>query len=107
MDGPVSPYSSTLVREGRLLLLLADDGAVRCDPVALAEVSFEPFKEIGPAAGTDDEHVPAVVLVSLAAQIAERSKGIQGARDNGLGDSEYLGQSADRVRTRRQVDHHQ
>ncbi len=44
------------------------------DAVALAEVSFEPFKKFGPVAGADDEDIAAVVLVALAAQIAERAQ---------------------------------
>ncbi len=77
--------SSTAVGEG---WLLSDDRSVRGgDPVALAEVSFEPFKEIGPFPGPDDEDVAAIVLVPLAPEIAERAEGVQGARHHRLGNA--------------------
>src|SRR5437764_15029322 len=86
-DGPESENCSALVGVGRGL---ADDRPVggRAD-VPLPEVALEPFKKVCPAAGSDDEHVPAVVLVSFAAQIAERPERVQGASDHRLGHSEH------------------
>ena len=87
---------------------LADDRPVcRGAAVALAEVALEPFKEICPVAGADDEHVAPVVLVSFAAEIAERAERIQGASDDRLGYAEHPGKAAHGVRTGRQVDQHQ
>src|SRR4029079_4476568 len=97
---------STLVSVGGRL---SDDRTVRrgAAVAALAEVALEPFKKICPAVGADDEHVAAVVLVPLAAQIAECAERIQGASDHRLRYAENAGKAANRVRTGGQVDHHQ
>src|SRR3954451_5104379 len=103
--GPVSAKSSALMGVG---WCLADDWPVRGGAaVALADVALEPFKKVCPVAGADDEHVAPVVLVSFAAQIAERAERIQGASDHRLRNSKHPGKAADGVRTRRQVDQHQ
>src|SRR6476469_6651709 len=104
-DGPVRPNPLTLVGVGRGL---SDDWPVgRAVAVAFAEVALEAFKKICPAAGADDEHVAAVVLVPLAAQIAERAERIQGAGDDRLRNSQHARQAADGMRARRQIDQHQ
>jgi len=74
---------------------------------ALAEVAFEPFKEIGPVAGADDKHIAAVVLIAFAPEIAECAKRVQGASDHRLGHPQGLGKTADRVRAGCQIDQHQ
>lgn len=104
LERPPSAKLLTLVRVGRLL---SDDRPVRGDPVALAEVSFEPFKKICPVAGADDENIAAVVLITFAAQITEGAQGVQGAGDDGLGHAKHLGEAADRMGPGRQIDHHQ
>ncbi len=93
---------------GECGLLLADNGSVlRGDPVAFAEVSFEPFKKISPTAGTDDKHVSPIVLVSLAAQITERAKSVQGTCDDRFGDTENLCEAPHCVRPRRKINEHE
>ena len=90
-----------LVTSGREGWLLSDDWPVSgCDPVALPEIAFEPFKKIGSVTCADDKDVAAVVLVPLAPEIAERAEGVQGTGDNRLRNSEDLGQSSHRVWTR-------
>lgn len=51
---------------------------------AAPDVALETFKKLRPAAGPDDEDVTSVVLISFTAQIAERTKSIQGAGNDGL-----------------------
>src|SRR5690242_21941045 len=103
-DGPVSAKSSALVG---VCGGLPDDRPVgRGTAVALAEVALEPFKKFCPAVGADDEHVAPIVLVPFAAEIAERTERIQGARHDRLGYAENLGQTADRVRSWGQIDQH-
>jgi hypothetical protein len=75
--------------------------------LAAPDVTLEAFKEFRPAAGPDDEHVAAVVLISFAAQIAERTQGIQGAGNDGLGDSKDTGEAADGMGAGRQIDNHE
>src|SRR6478609_4120395 len=71
------PASAMSVRSLRYALNFASGRLDRPDgggaDLPLPEVALEPFKEFCPVAGADDEYVSAVVLVSLAAQIAERA----------------------------------
>src|SRR4029079_19443107 len=95
-DGPLSEMLSPLVSVG---VGLADDRPMgRSTAVALAEVAFEAFKKIRPVVGPDDEHVAPVVLVPLAAEIAERAERIQGASDDRLRNPEHARKSADGMR---------
>src|SRR4051794_6604060 len=104
-DGPESANSSALVG---VCWRLADDRPVRRGgPIALAEVALEALKKICPVAGADDEHIAAIVLVPLAAQIAERSQRVQGASHDWLRDPEHSCEAADRMRSGRQIDQHQ
>jgi hypothetical protein len=52
-----------------------------------ADVALEPFKKLCPDRCSDNEHVPPVVLVAFATEIAERTQGVQGAGDDGLADA--------------------
>src|SRR6478609_2433250 len=72
--------------------------------VRLLEIAFETFKKILPRIGLRDEDVASVALVANPAQIAERAKRIQGARDHRLRYVEQLGQTAHRVRPGSEVD---
>ena len=68
---------------------LPDNGAVdRCFGTSsvstFADVALEAFKEFCPVAGSDDEHVAAVVLIAFAAQLAQRAKRVQGTSDDRL-----------------------
>src|SRR4051812_31943170 len=69
----------------------------------LLDIAFEAVKEILPYAGLGDEDVAAVRLVADPAQIAERAKGVQGARDHRLRDAEDVGEPAHRMRAGREV----
>src|SRR4030095_498387 len=81
-DGPARVNCSALMCVG---WRLADDWPVtRGAAFALAEVALKSFKKFGPAVGSDDEDISAVVLVPLPPQIAEASKRVQGARDDRL-----------------------
>src|SRR3954463_8901018 len=73
----------------------------------LLDIPFEALKELLPYAGLRNEDVAAVRLIADAAQIAERPQRIQGARDHGLRHAEDVGQAADRMGSRGQVDEHE
>src|SRR5215210_8080095 len=70
----------------------------------LLDIAFEALKEILPHAGLGDEYVAAVRLVAHAAQIAERAKRIQGARDHRLGNAQYVGEAAHRMGSGGEID---
>src|SRR4051812_44967188 len=67
------------------------------------EIAFETFKEVLPRIGLGDEDVASVALVANPAQIAERTKRIQGARDHRLRNAQQLGESAHGVRPRGEI----
>src|SRR3954462_13062089 len=73
----------------------------------LLDVAFEALKEFLPYAGLGDADIAAVRLVAHAAQIAERAQRIQGARDDGLGYAQYVGEAAHRVGAGGEVDEEQ
>src|SRR3954467_5074718 len=73
----------------------------------LLDVAFEALKELLPYAGLGDEDIAAVRLVAHAAQIAERAQRIQGARDDGLGYAQYMGEAAHGVGAGGEVDEEQ
>ncbi len=77
VDGPTSGAARRCLSdgvgelaEGRPPVCVAAFAATLAAP----DVALEAFKEIRPAAGPHDEHVSSVVLISFAAQIAERAK---------------------------------
>jgi hypothetical protein len=73
----------------------------------LLDIPFEALKEILPYAGLGDEYVAAVRLVAHPAQIAERAQRIQGARDDRLGNPQYVRKAAHRMGSGCQVDQKQ
>src|SRR4029079_2747351 len=70
----------------------------------LLAIAFETFKKVLPRIGLGDEDVASVALVTNPAQIAERAKRIQGARDHGLRYAKQLGEAAHGVRPGREID---
>src|SRR6187402_771858 len=64
----------------------------------------EPFKEIRSPAGTRHEDIATIAFVTFAAQIAEATQCVQGARDNRFGDTEQGRQTTNRVRAVGSVD---
>src|SRR3954469_5550384 len=100
-DGPSSAKCLTVLEEDSPF---PGGAAAAAGAFLLLDIAFEALKELLPYAGLGDEDVAAVRLVADPAQIAERAKGIQGARDHRLGHAEQLGEAAHRVRSGRQVD---
>src|SRR4051812_46362262 len=105
-DGPWSAKCLTVLEEEPSFLggAAASAGA---GAFLLLDVAFEALKEILSHAGLGDEDIAAVRLVAHAAQIAERTQRIQGARDHRLRNAQYMGEAADGVRSRCQVDEEQ
>src|SRR4051812_21969129 len=102
-DGPARPIRLSVLEEDSPFL----GGATPAGAFLLLDIPFEALKKLLPYAGFRHEHVAAIRFVADAAQIAERPQRIQGARDDGLGYAEHVGESADRVWPGREVDEHE
>lgn len=68
---------------------------------------LELFKKLCPFGGAHDIDIALVVFITLAAEIAEAAKPVQGACDDGLRNFQTGGKAAHRVRAGLKVDDQQ
>jgi hypothetical protein len=100
IDGPLSEKRSAVLEDEAAFLGCSAGRGLSF----LLDIPFEAFKESLPYTGLGDENIPAIRLVAYAPQIAERAQGVQGARNYGFRDAQYIGKAAHRVRPGGKID---